>query len=205
VIEDGDTFEWRGQTLPYLVHDYNTTALNERCFEVPIAVAWHESNEMMDPDFLEVGNVLSHYGWGGHEVVDLFEVADGVRNEDVRDLVGEWDRIVSISTVEHVGQQEGVPDEFGPLLAVNRMMQALRPGGEMLLTVPFGQNPHLDGQILRGELGPLCGGSNTYCGTMTRDWATGLWDWHEGPPPWWAPGRENGWPNAVWVTSWRKP
>lgn len=203
MIKEGDTFEWRGERLPYLISDYNTTALNERCFEAAIANAWHMSNEMMDPRLLEVGNVMSHYGWSEHDVVDLFEVAPGVRNEDVRELTGEYDRILSISTVEHVGQSEGLPSEWGPHDAVWRMMDKLVHGGEMLLTVPFGQNPYLDGQILRGELGPLCGGSDTYVGTMTRA-LDGTWDWHEGPPAWWSPGRENGWATAVWVSAWRK-
>jgi len=205
MIQEGDTFEWRGQTLPYLVHDYNTTALNERAIEVPIAYWWAQHFEMMDPDVLEVGNVLNHYGWADHRVIDLYEVAEGVENIDLLDLEplgDEYDRIVCISTLEHFNcRDDGLVDDWSPIQGLMKLFNLLKHGGEMLVTIPFGQNPYLDVFLLDGMpsqtwLRP------TEQSTMER-WGDGTW--HERPGAHWGPAREMGWPSAVWVATWTKP
>ena len=52
-----------------------------------------------------------------------------------------FDVITCISTVEHVGLDvygQG-PDEFGDEVALRHMRRLLRPGGRLLLTVPYGR------------------------------------------------------------------
>lgn len=54
---------------------------------------------------------------------------------------GSFDVIACISTVEHIGLDiygQG-PDEFGDEVAMRHMRHLLRPGGRVLLTVPFGK------------------------------------------------------------------
>lgn len=185
-------FSWNGHDLDYLDDPYNTTILNERAVEVPIANAWHFDHEMMDPRILEVGNVLSHYGWSNHRVVDLFEEADGVDNIDVRDIQGEYDRIIAISTLEHIDQET---PSIAPLDALQHLYSLLAPGGRMLVTIPFGQQPYLDVMILDGML------SAFQEWTMVRDDATGLWSSHFDKRIW-CHARENGWARSVWIGEW---
>ena len=186
------TFTWAGHELELLDHPYNTTILNERCVEVPIASEWLYDVEDDTSGLLEVGNVLGHYGWGGHEVVDLYEVAEGVRNVDVRSLDGEYDRIVSISTLEHVDQE--TPSR-APVSAIQHLRRRLAPGGRMLATLPFGQAPYLDVAILEGEL--LADRE----WTMLRDDVNGTWTEHPGERVW-CHAREFGWARAVWIAEW---
>jgi hypothetical protein len=193
-ITGDDKFAWDGHELNYLDHEYNTTILNERAVEVPIAEAWHFDNEEMDPDILEVGNVLQHYGWGGHRVVDLFEEAEGVENLDARNIQGAYDRIYAISTLEHIDQET---PSGAPVATALHLVGLLKPGGKMLATVPFGQQPFLDVAILQGD---LCADREW---TMVRADDTGEWVECAGARVW-AHARENSWARAVWVAEWTK-
>lgn len=78
------TFEVGGETYPYLLHNYNLTWSNERGVEVP--VAWRLVERSGGKRILEVGNVLSHYHDVRHDVVDKFERAPGVVNQDMVDF-----------------------------------------------------------------------------------------------------------------------
>jgi hypothetical protein len=209
-MTETETFEWRDQELPLLDHPYNTTALNERAWEVPLAQHWINNRMRGGRTMgrgLEVGNVLSHYPphnpWAERRIVDLWEVADGVDNVDVREIEGEYDWILSISTLEHVGG-DGALGRYAPTDAMLRLQGLLAPGGSMLVTIPFGQQPYLDVAILEHQLGPLSGGNGTSFGTMVRSYNDGLWRWAEGELVW-TPSRGNGWPSSVWVAEWKKP
>jgi len=93
-----------------------------------------------------VGNVLSHYFRIFHDVLDKYEVAEGVINQDVVDFkpTQKYDLIVSISTLEHVGWDEE-PKEPGKVLkAFENLKQCLNPGGKIIVTLPLGYNPELD-------------------------------------------------------------
>jgi hypothetical protein len=102
------TFIFNGKTYYYFVHKYNTTWKNERAVEVPIIWDIVREHYRQGKRVLEVGNVLSHYFRIFHDVLDKYEVAEGVINQDVVDFKPAWkyDLIVSISTLEHVGWDE---------------------------------------------------------------------------------------------------
>jgi hypothetical protein len=139
------TFRLNGRKYRYAFHSYNTTWRNERCVELAFArdyVARH-------PRVLEVGNVLGHYGVSGHDVVDRYEVGDGVVNVDVLDFRPEtpYDLIVSISTLEHVGWDERPFEPSKAIEALRTMASWLSPGGTMVVTVPVGYNRFLDEHI----------------------------------------------------------
>jgi len=61
---------------------YNTTWRNERAIEIPVV---YDIVAQETGDILEVGNVLSHYFHINHDVVDKYEKAEGVTNEDIVD------------------------------------------------------------------------------------------------------------------------
>ena len=69
------SFAWDGARLPYFVHDYHYTWLNERAVEVALALDLLERHP--GASVLEVGNVLGHYVPFEHTVVDKYEQAAG--------------------------------------------------------------------------------------------------------------------------------
>ena len=151
------TFIYRGKHLPYNRIGYNNTG--ERAIEIPIALNFLATLEKKD-NILEVGNTLSHYenslseyiGIRPRRIVDKFEVALGVDNVDFMDIPSEekYDVIVSVSTVEHIGQgiepssqaygeQIQIRDMEAPLKAIEKIYDLLAIGGKALITVPFGK------------------------------------------------------------------
>ena len=146
-------FVYEGQPYQYLYHHYNHTYTNERAVELPIVMAVLDAHSGMR--VLEAGNVLSHYMDVDHEIVDKYEAAEDVINEDIVDFsaVEPYDLIVSISTLEHVGWDEEPRDPGKPFRAVVRLKELLAPRGLLIITVPFGQNPHVDRMMRENEAG----------------------------------------------------
>ncbi len=150
------TFIYKGKPLYYNRIPVNNSA--ERSIEIPIAFDFlahlKEKNKI-----LEVGNVLYFYenslseyiGIRSRRIVDKFERCPGVDNVDLMDLPSEkkYEAIVSISTVEHIGQgvepsgyygeDDEVSDLEAPLKAIAKIYDLLVVGGQALITVPFGK------------------------------------------------------------------
>jgi len=145
-------FNFAGSEYRYFVHAYNETWRNERAVELPIVL--RALDEHHGARVLEIGNVLAHYGRGGHDVVDKYEAAPGVRSVDIVELEAPdpYDLVVTISTLEHVGFDEDVRDPDKPRQAVERMAGVLAPGGTLLVTVPLGYNEALDGDLRDGRI-----------------------------------------------------
>jgi SAM-dependent methyltransferase len=151
------TFEFQREKYRYFIHKYNTTWRNERAVEIPIILRMIGAN---DGEILEVGNVLSHYSEIRHQIVDKYEKAAGVVNEDVTEIQTskQYDLIISISTLEHVGWDENagnqkiVNDSEKILRALEKLRELLKPKGKIVVTVPIGYNPHLDKLLRTGKL-----------------------------------------------------
>jgi SAM-dependent methyltransferase len=139
-------------------------ALDERCIEYPWIIG-QLAHLRDDSRILDAGSalnwsyVLDHILTGRRKlhILTLFPESRcfwdrGVSYlyEDLRDIPVRddyYDVVVCISTLEHVGFDNSIhtgddvysehrPTDF--LLAVNEMHRVLRPGGALLLTVPFG-------------------------------------------------------------------
>ncbi len=137
------SFSFEGRRYRYFVHRYNRTWATERAVEIPLALrALRDATGKV----LEVGNVLSHYRRVSHECLDKYERAPGVRNADVMDLspAPAYGLILAISTLEHVGWDESPVEPDKPRRAVELLKRTLLPGGTLLVTLPLGQNPHVD-------------------------------------------------------------
>ena len=95
--------------------------MNERAIEVPIV--WKIVSEYSEGRILEVGNVLSHYFSVCHDILDKYEKADGVINQDVVNFwaPNKYELIVSISTLEHVGWDESPRDPNKILRAIENL------------------------------------------------------------------------------------
>jgi len=137
---DGKTFEYHGMHLPYTYHTYNSTYANERCVEVSIGKWFLETHE----DVLEVGNVMNHYCDIPHEVVDKYEIAPGVRNEDVVSIKDHHKNILAISTLEHVGFDDGGQGKGDHTQFFKAVENIKSIGQHALITLPWGVNPSVD-------------------------------------------------------------
>ena len=147
---------FQGKKLFYNRINFNNRA--ERAVEVPIAFDFL-AHHVGDGNVLEVGNVLQHYENGlsdllrirDRRIVDKFEAGEGIDCMDIMDVDAEekYQTIISISTLEHVGQSCAPSGEFGeqkrttdreaPLKAIAKIYDLLAAGGQALLTVPFGK------------------------------------------------------------------
>lgn len=178
-------FTYHGRKLVGYDHPYNTTILNERAVELAVAFDWLPT----DGHGLEVGNVLGHYGTSGHRVVDLYERAPGVENLSVFKITGQYDWILSISTLEHVAHDVEPRDPDGSTAALEHLRSLLAPGGRMLVTVPLGYHPHFDAHLLEGA------GADR-CATLVRHGSS----WRQTKKLTSKPyGASTAWAEAVWI------
>ena len=145
-------FRFDGRQYRLLYHRHGFTWLNERAVEVPIAA--RALADARGRRVLEVGNVLAHYGYGGHTVVDKYERGPGVLNLDALEYAPAepYDLIVSVSTLEHIGWDEAVRDPPRAARSVQVLARHLRVGGKLVVTLPVGYNPVLDGAIRGGRV-----------------------------------------------------
>jgi len=146
-------FRFNGQKFSYFEHPYNRTWLNERAVEIPII--WNLMKQYAPSDVLEIGNVISHYFDFGHVIVDKYEKAHGVIQQDVvqLNLPGRFSLIATISTLEHVGWDETPRVSEKHLAAIANLKQHLAPNGLLVATFPIGYNSNMDDDLNAGRLG----------------------------------------------------
>lgn len=150
-------FTFAGKTYRYFCHLYNATWRNDRAIEVPIIrdLLW----QWRGMRILEVGNVMGHYFKGRHDVLDKYERADGIINEDAVSFspLRKYDLVISVSTLEHIGWDENPKHPEKLLKALDNLRRnVLQPRGKMLVTLPLGYNSYMDGLLAKGKL-PLDG------------------------------------------------
>jgi hypothetical protein len=143
-------FELGGERYRLLARMHGLTWTTERAAEIPVALRVLEGHR--GGRILEVGNVLSHYAPVTHEVVDKYERAERAANVDVLDLPADrdYDLILTISTLEHIGRDEHSGEPGRAVLALDHLRGLLRPGGALFATVPAGYNPELDRALAAG-------------------------------------------------------
>lgn len=142
-----------GSEYRYFIASFNSTWANERAVE--LSYAQELTRPVSGDEVLEVGNVLKNYIKGDWIVCDKYENTPGVINDDVLsfELERKFSRILSISTLEHVGFDEPVQNANALPLAVRNLRNHLREGGELYVTLPLGYNPAVDQHLLRGSSG----------------------------------------------------
>jgi hypothetical protein len=146
------SFELNGRSYKYFCSLFNFTFRTERAVEVPIALDYVKRNS--NQAILEVGNVLNHYFKFKHDIVDKYENAEGVTNQDIVEYktTKKYDLVISISTLEHVGYNEEPKDKNKVLAAIENMKSLLADSGVMLVTFPWGYNKSLDSLFVEGKL-----------------------------------------------------
>ncbi len=146
-----DYFVFKEKNLLYSRHTYNSSG--ERVVEIPIAIDFCLS--MTSENLLEIGNVLAYYedlfpSDIPRRIIDKYEKSDQVENIDLMELEEkvQYDAIISISTIEHIGQDSTCygddtivinRDREAPLKAIAKIYRLLSPGGRALITVPYGK------------------------------------------------------------------
>ena len=134
----------------YFTNEYNAID-TERSVEIP----WILSQIDVKRKILEVGNVLSHYVNFSHTVVDRYERAPEVINEDaeVFQPATKYDFIISISTLEHIGFDETVKDHMKISRVINNLKSLINDRGKILITVPLAYNPTIDKIVINNDEG----------------------------------------------------
>ncbi|MBH0181568.1 MAG: hypothetical protein HP490_07820 [Nitrospira sp.] len=98
--------------------------------------------------------MLAHYVPIHHDVVDKYEVAPGVINQDIVEFAPteRYDLILSISTLEHVGWDEEPREPAKLLQAIEHLRdRCLAPGGQIVVSLPVGYNKFFDGLLRDGK------------------------------------------------------
>ena len=157
-FKSSDTFQLQGKTYRYIFHPRIEMAApswkNERVVALPIVWEAVKKYQQQNKRILEVGNVLSYVFQVDHDIVDKYEITDGVINVDVVDFNPgkQYDLIVSILVLEHVGWSEIPEDPMKIIRAIENLKRLLAPGGQILAVLGLGYNPHIDNLLSKGKL-----------------------------------------------------
>jgi len=151
LVKSRKTFVFNEKKLRYFI-PWVRAPRDERVIELPIILdilGRHKKSAI-----LEIGNVMNNYYPFVHDVVDKYEKAEGVINEDIVDYnpPGKYDIIFSISTLEHVGCDEPEKDPAKIMKALSKIKDLLNGGGSAVFTLPIGWNKYFDGKLLAGEI-----------------------------------------------------
>ena len=146
------TFKFNGKKYNYFYHRNWITWNNERSVEIPIV--WEFLKNYKEKNILEVGNVLMNFFVFDRKIIDKYEIAPGVINEDVVDYNPnkKYDLIITISSLEHVGWDEKPREPLKIFKAIENLKRLLIPGGKIIITIPKGHNPVLDNLIMEDKL-----------------------------------------------------
>jgi SAM-dependent methyltransferase len=147
-------FKVDGKIYQYFINQYDNAVNGERVVEISFTIDFLKKNKYEEKKVLEVGNVLSHYIWFKHKIVDKYEKETYVDNVDIVDFnPGEkYDIIISISTVEHIGYDEPIKENGKSKKAIQKIIDLLDNNGIALITVPLGYNPEIDSIIKNNEI-----------------------------------------------------
>lgn len=153
IFKSSGTFRWNGKEYCYFYHWYNFTWRNERAIEIALFLEAVKNNRKLR--ILEVGNVLSHYVPISHDVVDKYEKANGVINEDIVSYKQKkpYDLIISISTIEHVGFDEAPLEPMKFVRVFIHLQSLLTHSGKLMVSLPLGYNPYIDSFLAKNRSG----------------------------------------------------
>lgn len=144
-------FYFKKRKFYYSREKYNLSWRNERAVEIPIFQQLVREN--IKANILEVGCVLKWYKSSPKSnwiIIDKFEKFDNTINLDIIDYNPrkKFDLILSISTMEHVGLEDGSLDVYKVIKAINHIVaNCLSKKGKFIFSIPIGYNKYLDNQI----------------------------------------------------------
>lgn len=135
---------------------YNVSFINERSIEIPLTKFLLK--DLKPKKVLEIGNVLEHYDSNlERDIVDKYEIDKGVINQDIEYFKPnkKYDLIISISTLEHVGFDEGEKnldlEKFERCIS-HIVENLLEKNGTFIITLPVNYNYHVSSFIYNSNL-----------------------------------------------------
>lgn len=145
-------FEYDGKELPYAKGIYNGAFSNERTIE--LAIVFDMIKKFEGSKILEIGNVTQNYKIiEDIDILDKYEKGYRVINKDIMKYDKQYDLIVSISTFEHIGQDEEEKRASKVFDAIEHCKKMLLPGGKLLITIPTCYNVYLDNIVTNNTIG----------------------------------------------------
>jgi len=149
-----ETFKFNGREYHYLFHPYCSTWENERCAAIPIIWDIVKKNQEEGKRILEVGNVLSYVYPIKHDVLDKYDLVEGVINEDVVNFhpSSKYDLIISIVTLQSVGWNEFPREPRKVLQAIDNLKSILAPNGILVVIHGLGEHKEMDEMLKNGLL-----------------------------------------------------
>lgn len=138
--------------MPYFRSSYNTTFISERAVELPFFLKLIKN---YDYNFIEIGNVLSHYKSATWPIIDKYEHGNGVTNCDAEDFnpIEKKSLVISISTFEHIGFDETIKDELKVKRIIKKIIDNwLTNNGSLWFSIPVGWNPIFDRMLYNREI-----------------------------------------------------
>ena len=146
------TFKFNTKKYHYFYHRNWVTWDNERTVEIPIV--WEIVKEFRGKKILEVGNVLMNFFVFDRDIVDKYEIAPGVLNEDIVDYNPniKYDIIITISTLEHIVWDERPKEPEKVFKALDNLKKLLKKNGKIIITIPIGWNSYLDNLIKEDKI-----------------------------------------------------
>jgi hypothetical protein len=150
-FKSSEGFKFHGNTYRYFFHPYVTTWRNERATIIPIIWDIVKKSRDQNKRILEVGNVLSYYFKVDHDILDKYDIMEGVINEDVVDFnpLKRYDVIITLFTLSSVGSSE---DPNKVLRAISNLNRLLSQEGQIVAVLELGYNPEMDELLKSGEL-----------------------------------------------------
>jgi hypothetical protein len=121
-----------------------------------IPITWNKVQEYQQQgkNILEIGNMTSYVYDVKHDVLDKYEIADGVINEDVADFhpSKRYDLIFSIMSLQYVGWYESPRDPMKILRVIENLKSILVPNGMLMIIHGLGENKEMDKLLKNGTL-----------------------------------------------------
>jgi hypothetical protein len=154
LFRSSETFEFQGKNYHYLFHAYCPTWRNERATVIPIVWNMIQRYRQQNKRVLEVGNMLSYVFKVDHDILDKYEITEGVINEDAVDFnpPEQYDLIVSIFTLQVVGLEESPREPIKGFRAMQNLERHLAPGGRMVVLHALGHNHEMDKLLKNGTM-----------------------------------------------------
>jgi hypothetical protein len=127
---------------------YNCPDTNERRVELPLAF-WFINN--YNDNLIELGEVTDFYIDAKHPVYDLCKEREHTTQMDISDVDYTGKNVVSISTIEHVGNGDygHQKDENKVLPLLNKIFDNAK---NYLITIPVGFNRDLEKVIVENNI-----------------------------------------------------
>jgi len=127
----------------------NRAGTNERAIEVALG-QWFIN--LYNNDVKEVGAVMCYYGANNHEVFDPYDNHPRCKKSDVFDLDLTKSNCLSISTIEHILNDDGYSTQKDENASFKAVKKIVDESSNYLITFPIGAHLTLQNQLFKSNI-----------------------------------------------------